>query len=105
MTAARTDEYGNDRWGCGGFVDRPHRSRRYGWEKIGIAGHESGNSKHEARAVANRGRGPRGACHYSTDVGELTVAGGPNGTGTKIRATVRNHGTDYPRGRNEMCVG
>ncbi len=127
-------EYGANRWGCGAFVDRPHkshtnnnrvnvhadlkckkkvpsfsiratlyRSRWYGWEKIGTTGYESGNNKYKARAVANWG--PKGACHYYVGVGEFMIASGPNGTGSKIRATVRNWDTRYLEGRTEMCVG
>ncbi|MCP9985793.1 hypothetical protein LUX01_02840 [Streptomyces sudanensis] len=80
-----------------------YRSRWYGWEKVGTTGYESGNGKYKARAVANWG--PRGACHYYKGVGEFMIASGPNGTGTKIRATVRNYDTNYLLGKNEMCVG
>ncbi|MFF5444064.1 DNRLRE domain-containing protein [Streptomyces sp. NPDC012888] len=127
-------EYGSNRWGCGGFVDRPHRShtvnnrvnvhadlkckakvpsfsirvslyrsRWYGWEKIGTTGYESGNKKYKARAVANWG--PKGACHYYMGVGEFMIASGPNGTGSKIRSTVRNYDERYLFGKTEMCIG
>lgn len=80
-----------------------YRSRWYGWEKIGTTGYESGNNKYKARAVANWG--PRGACHDYVGVGEFMIASGPNGSGSKIRSTVRNWDTRYLEGRTEMCVG
>ncbi|QES52226.1 hypothetical protein DEJ50_06710 [Streptomyces venezuelae] len=124
-------EYGANRWGCGGFVDRPHASHTvrgrvnvhadlkckakvpYFSIKITLYrsrwwgwekmddGHVSGSNKYKARAVANWG--PRGACHYYLGIGEFMIASGPRGS--KIRSTVYNWDTNYQKDKDEMCVG